>query len=141
MIFRWYSRGILSNRINNYLQQAHKVINIILLFSLTWHRLNTVVLLLQHTLTTEVGAHKNCTMAHEHADKPKEQHVDPWTAVAAEGENAIDYDKLISIFLKVLYRYYYTSCFCRTVWQSTHWSKFTGPNWKVNWKASSSFSA
>jgi len=29
--------------------------------------------------------------------KPKEQHVDPWTAVAAEGEAKIDYDKLISM--------------------------------------------
>jgi len=28
--------------------------------------------------------------------KPKEQHVDPWTAEAAEGEAKIDYDKLIS---------------------------------------------
>lgn len=35
-------------------------------------------------------------MMTEPTDKPKEQHVDPWTAVAAEGENKIDYDKLIS---------------------------------------------
>lgn len=47
-----------------------------------------------------MGADKNCTMA-ERTDKPKEQHVDPWTAVAAEGENTIDYDKLISAFLYV----------------------------------------
>lgn len=26
----------------------------------------------------------------------KEQHVDPWHAEAAEGEDTIDYDKLIS---------------------------------------------
>ena len=52
--------------------------------------------LLQCTLT-EVGNNKNHVMA-EHADKPKEQHVDPWTAVAAEGENTIDYDKLISVY-------------------------------------------
>ena len=45
-----------------------------------------------------MGSNKNHDMA-EHADKPKEQHVDPWTAVAAEGENTIDYDKLISVFL------------------------------------------
>lgn len=50
--------------------------------------------------TTEVGTDKNRTMA-EHTDKPKEQHVDPWTAVAAEGENKIDYDKLISAFFDV----------------------------------------
>ena len=44
-----------------------------------------------------MGADKNSVMA-EHSDKPKEQHVDPWTAVAAEGADKIDYDKLISAF-------------------------------------------
>ena len=33
--------------------------------------------------------------------KSKEQHVDPWTAMAAEGETKIDYDKLISTLKNV----------------------------------------
>ena len=30
-------------------------------------------------------------------ERPKEQIVDPWQAVAAEGETSIDYDKLIGM--------------------------------------------
>ena len=36
----------------------------------------------------------------------KEQHVDPWTAEAAEGESSIDYNKLIG---KLLYALIVTS--------------------------------
>ena len=32
---------------------------------------------------------------HESQARPKEQIVDPWRAVAAEGKASIDYDKLI----------------------------------------------
>ena len=40
----------------------------------------------------------------------KEQHVDPWHAEAAEGEDTIDYDKLISKCgdLEAFYSYTYT---------------------------------
>ena len=48
-----------------------------------------------------MGVDKNKIMA-ERTDKPREQHVDPWTAVAAEGENTIDYDKLISVLFDPL---------------------------------------
>ena len=76
----------------------------------------------------------NYTMATERTDKPKEQHVDPWTAVAAEGEDKIDYDKLISGFLifrlnvymnhalfssflkKIILTLKFNYCFCRAVW-------------------------
>ena len=33
----------------------------------------------------------------EAQERPKEQIVDPWQAVAAEGETSIDYDKLIGM--------------------------------------------
>jgi len=32
----------------------------------------------------------------------KEQHVDPWTAEAAEGESSIDYNKLIGKLLCIV---------------------------------------
>lgn len=38
----------------------------------------------------------------------KEQHVDPWHAEAAEGEDTIDYDKLIS--KKTLYACLVANC-------------------------------
>ena len=51
----------------------------------------------------------------EAQERPKEQIVDPWQAVAAEGETSIDYDKLIGMIQCAVHDSMITVFFSKTL--------------------------